>query len=293
MMRARGAWSRLAVLMKFRPRHFRPVVALEVGLTDPVAGLNMGETAEVLAKRYQITREEQDHFALVSHQRAARATESGRFREEIAPVFLPPRYEETVPDDVGFRAEQTLEALARLKPVFDRRFGTVTAGNSSQITDGAAALVVASEARAREAGYPILGRIRSWAFAGCDPAAMGMGPAYATPLALKQGGATLRDVKLVEINEAFAAQVIACERAFASREFAEKELGQSEPIGEIDRSMTNVNGGAIALGHPLGSSGARLVSTLVREMAHRDAEYGLATMCIGVGQGISAIFERA
>jgi len=292
MPRTRGALRRLALLMKFRPRHFRPVVALEVGLSDPVAGLNMGETAEVLAKRYQITREEQDHFALASHQRAARATESGRFREEIAPVFLPPRYEETVADDVGFRAEQTLEALARLKPVFDRRFGTVTAGNSSQITDGAAALVVASEARAREAGYPILGRIRSWAFAGCDPAAMGMGPAYATPVALKRGGATFRDVKLVEINEAFAAQVIACERAFASREFAEKELGLSEPIGEIDRSMTNVNGGAIALGHPVGCTGARLILTLCLELAKRNKDLGLATLCVGGGQGAAILIER-
>ncbi|HMC83382.1 MAG TPA: acetyl-CoA C-acyltransferase, partial [Candidatus Polarisedimenticolia bacterium] len=165
-------------------------------------------------------------------------------------------------------------------------------GNSSQITDGAAALVVASEARAREAGYPILGRIRSWAFAGCDPAAMGMGPAYATPVALKRGGATFRDVKLVEINEAFAAQVIACERAFASREFAEKELGLSEPIGEIDRSMTNVNGGAIALGHPVGCTGARLILTLCLELAKRNKDLGLATLCVGGGQGAAILIER-
>jgi acetyl-CoA acetyltransferase family protein len=292
-MRARSTGGRLAAFMKFRPRHFKPVVALEVGLNDPVAGLNMGETAEVLAKRFQIGREEQDRFSLESHQRAARATGSGRFREEIVPVFLPPGYQETVADDIGFRAEQSLEALAKLRPFFDRKFGTVTAGNSSQITDGAAALVLASEERAREAGLPILGRIRSWGFAGCDPASMGLGPAYATPVALKRGGATFRDVKLLEINEAFAAQVIACERAFASRDFAAKELGLAEPIGEIDRSVTNVNGGAIALGHPVGCTGARLVLTLCLELARRNKELGLATLCVGGGQGAAILIERA
>jgi len=292
-MRARTSGARMAAFMKLRPRHFRPVVALEAGLTDPVAGLSMGETAEVLAKRYRISREEQDRFALESHRRAARATESGRLREEIVPVFLPPDYGETVTDDIGFRPDQDLEALSRLRPVFDRKFGTVTAGNSSQITDGAAALVLASEERAREAGYPVLGRIRSWGFAGCDPVAMGLGPAYATPVALKRGGATFRDVKIVEINEAFAAQVIACERAFASREFAAKELGLSGPIGEIDRSVTNVNGGAIALGHPVGATGARLVLTLCLELAHRDRDLGLATLCVGGGQGAAILIERA
>jgi acetyl-CoA acyltransferase len=222
----------------------------------------------------------------------AHATTSGRFREEIAPVFAPPRYEEVVAEDVGFRASQTLEALAKLRPIFDRRFGTVTAGNSSQITDGAAALVLASEERAKEAGYPILGRIRSWAFAGCDPAAMGMGPAFATPLALRRIGAEFRDVKLVEINEAFAAQVIACERAFASREFARKELGRSEAIGEMDRSVTNVNGGAIALGHPVGCTGTRLVLTLCLEMIRRGKDLGLATLCVGGGQGAAIIVEK-
>jgi acetyl-CoA acyltransferase len=291
-MRARTAGERAAVFMKFRPRHFKPVVALEVGLGDRVAGLNMGETAEVLAKRFQIGREEQDAFALESHRRAARATTSGRLREEIVPVFLPPDYHETVADDVGFRPDQSLEALGKLRPVFDRKFGTVTAGNSSQITDGAAALVLASEERAREAGLPILGRIRSWAFAGCDPAAMGLGPAFATPRALRRGGASFRDVKLLEINEAFAAQVIACERAFASRDFAARELGQPEAIGEIDRSITNVNGGAIALGHPVGCTGARLVLTLCLELARRKQDLGLATLCVGGGQGAAILIER-
>jgi acetyl-CoA acetyltransferase family protein len=291
-LRARGAVRRLAAWLRLRPRNFKPVVGLEVGLTDPVAGLNMGETAEVLAKRYEISREEQDRFALRSHQRAAQATASGRLREEIVPLFLPPEYGEAIPDDVGFRAEQSLEALAKLKPVFDRRFGTVTAGNSSQITDGAAALVLASEEKAREAGYPILGRIRAWAFAGCDPATMGMGPAYAVPLALRRAGLEWRDVKLAEINEAFAAQVLACERAFASREFAARELGRSQPIGEIDFDRTNVNGGAIALGHPVGSSGARLILTLCLEMIRRGKDLGVATLCVGGGQGAAIVIEQ-
>jgi acetyl-CoA acetyltransferase family protein len=291
-MRAKSALQRLRILLRLRPRHFKPVVALEVGLTDPIAGINMGETAEVLAKRYGITREEQDRYSLESHRRVAQATASGRLKQEIMPVFLPPSYEQVIDSDVGFRSEQSLEALAKLKPVFDRRFGTVTAGNSSPITDGAAALVLASEERARAEGLPILGRIRSWAFAGCDPAAMGLGPAYATPLALRQAGAEFRDVKLVEINEAFAAQVLACERAFASKEFASKELGRSEPIGEMDRSVTNVNGGAIALGHPVGCTGARLVLTLCLEMQRRGKELGLATLCVGGGQGAAILIER-
>jgi acetyl-CoA acyltransferase len=291
-MRAKSPLQRLRILLRLRPRHFKPVVALEVGLTDPIAGINMGETAEVLAKRYGITREEQDRYSLESHRRVTQATASGRLKQEIMPVFLPPSYEQVIDSDVGFRPEQSLEALAKLKPVFDRRFGTVTAGNSSPITDGAAALVLASEERARAEGLPILGRIRSWAFAGCDPATMGLGPAYATPLALRQAGAEFRDVKLVEINEAFAAQVLACERAFASKEFASKELGRSEPIGEMDRSVTNVNGGAIALGHPVGCTGARLVLTLCLEMQRRGKELGLATLCVGGGQGAAILIER-
>jgi acetyl-CoA acetyltransferase family protein len=290
-MRARSSSARLAAFLKFRPRHFKPVVALEVGLTDAVAGLNMGETAELLARRFQISRDEQDRFALESHRRATQATRSGRLREEIAPVLLPPDYREAVADDVGFRAEQSLEALGKLRPVFDRKFGTVTAGNSSQITDGAAALVLASEERAREAGLPILGRIRSWGFAGCDPAVMGLGPAYATPIALRRGGAAFRDVKVLEINEAFAAQVLACERAFASREFASRELGLTEPLGEIRREVTNVNGGAIALGHPIGCTGARIIVTLLQEMKKRQSRRGLATLCVSGGMGMAMAFE--
>jgi acetyl-CoA acetyltransferase family protein len=288
--RARGPASRIAALLRFRPRDLRPVSALEVGLRDAICGLNMGETAEVLARRFHVGREEQDAFALESHRKAVAAR--ARLREEIVPVFPPPRLE-PVQDDVGPRADQTLEQLARLRPAFDRRYGTVTAGNSCMITDGAAALVVASEERARSLGIPYLGRIRAYGFAGLDPAVMGLGPVHATAVALRRAGVGMADLQLFEINEAFAAQVLAVRRAFASPEFARDELGLSAPPGEPDPERTNVNGGAIALGHPVGCSGARLALTLLKEMARRDLTLGLATLCIGGGQGAALIVERS
>jgi acetyl-CoA acyltransferase len=196
-------------------------------------------------------------------------------------------------DDVGPREDQSLEQLGRLKPAFDRRHGTVTAGNSCMLTDGAVCLVVASEERARELGLPYLGRIRAYGFAGLDPMVMGLGPVYATALALERAGAVLRDIQLIEINEAFAAQVLAVCKAFGSAEFARNELGLKAALGEIDLDITNVNGGAIALGHPVGCSGARLTLSLLKEMARRDLSLGLATLCIGGGQGAALILERS
>ena len=288
--RARSFPQRLAALSRVRPAHLRPLSALEVGLRDAICGLNMGETAEVLARRFHVTRQEQDVFALESHRRALAARE--RLRQEIVPVYPPPRFPPLL-DDIGPREDQTLEQLARLKPAFDRRHGTVTAGNSCMLTDGAACLVVASEERARALGLPYLGRIRSYGFAGLDPALMGLGPVYATALALERGGVTLRDLQLIEINEAFAAQVLAVRKAFASAEFARSELGLKTALGEIDPAITNVNGGAIALGHPVGCSGARLALTLLKEMARRNLGLGLATLCIGGGQGAALILERS
>ncbi len=287
--RARSLPQRLAALWRARLADLRPVSALEVGLRDAICGLNMGETAEVLARRFHITRQEQDAFALESHRRAAAARE--RLRQEIVPVYPPPRFQPLL-DDIGPREDQTLEQLARLKPAFDRRHGTVTAGNSCMLTDGAACLVIASEERARELGLRCLGRIRSYGFAGLDPAVMGLGPVYATAIALERAGATLADLQLIEINEAFAAQVLAVRKAFASGVFARSELGLKTELGEIDPEITNVNGGAIALGHPVGCSGARLALTLLKEMARRDLALGLATLCIGGGQGAALILER-
>jgi len=290
--RAKTLPAKLAAALAVRPGDFAPRVAIAEGLTDPVCGLNMGETAERLAKEYRISREAQDEFALLSHQRAVAATESGRLAQEIAPVYVPPRYE-PLAQDFGPRANQTMAALAKLKPYFDRRHGTVTVGNSCPVTDGAAALLVMEESRARAEGYKPLGRIRSFAFAGCDPSRMGLGPAYATPLALDKAGLRLADIDLIEINEAFAAQVIANEIVFASAQFAAQELGRAEAIGGIDRSRMNVNGGAIALGHPVGVSGTRLVLTLLEEMRRRGVALGLATLCVGGGQGAAMIVEAA
>jgi acetyl-CoA acyltransferase len=285
---ARGLGPRIAAASKFRPRHFKPEIGLQLGLTDAVCGLNMGETAEVLAKEHGISREEQDAFALRSHQRVALARQ--RLAEEIVPVPIPPRYEGMATRDNGVRENQSLEALAKLKPYFDRRFGTVTAGNSSQITDGGAATLVMSASAARSRGYSPMGRILGFAFCALEPERMGLGPAVATPLALKRAGVSWRDIGLVEINEAFAAQVLACARVFPSAAWHAR-YHTGGPIGELDWERTNVNGGAIALGHPVGSSANRLVTTLLKEMRRRGTQFGLATMCIGGGQGGAVVVE--
>lgn len=295
-MRAKSIGARLAAWSRLRPRHLKPIIGIEAGLTDPLCGLNMGQTAEVLAAEFGITREEQDRFAMESHRRATAA--ASRLREEMTPIFAPASAREVKPlhDDIGPRADQTLEALARLKPYFDKLRGTITAGNSSPITDGAAAVVVAHEEAlgglrdTAAAGGP-LARIRSWASAGLSPRRMGLGPAYAMPRALADGGVTLADIELVEINEAFAAQVLACVTALGSTKFAREELGLSAAIGELRPDRTNVNGGAIALGHPVGASGARLVLTLAHEMRRRGSGLGLATLCVGGGQGSAMVLE--
>ena len=291
LARARSLGQRVAALAGARPAHLKPRVAILEGLTDPVSGLNMGETAEVLAKEFGISREAQDDFALQSHRRAVTAMENGRLAEEIVPVFAPP-YQQAVTEDVGPRKGQSLEALAKLRPYFDRRYGTVTPGNSCGITDGAAAILVASWDKARTLGLKAAGRIRGAAFVGLDPARMGLGPTYAIPPALRRARVSFQAIGLVEINEAFAAQVIANEIAMGSPRFCREHLGLEGAIGELDRSALNVNGGAIALGHPVGVSGTRIVLTLLREMAHRDVPLGLAALCVGGGQGGALVLER-
>ena len=258
-----------------------PVIGLKQGLTDPVCGLNMGETAEILAREGGISREEQDAFALRSHQRATASRE--KLAEEIVAVPLPPDYGKLATEDNGVREGQTMEALGKLKPYFDRRYGTVTAGNSSQITDGGAALVVASADWVKKRKLSPIGRIAGWGFAGLEPERMGLGPSRSTPVALARSGVKMKDVGLVEMNEAFAAQVLANLAAF------EKDAA----LGPIDPEALNPNGGAIALGHPVGSSGARLILTLLYEMRRRKVKTGLATLCIGGGQGASIVVEAA
>jgi acetyl-CoA acetyltransferase family protein len=289
LTRARTPMARLGAMLRFRPGMLAPRIGILEGLTDPVCGLNMGETAEVLSREFRITREQQDEFALVSHQRAVSARE--RLREEIVPVYPGPDYQ-AVADDIGPRDNQTLEALARLKPIFDRRNGTVTAGNACQVTDGAVAMLVADDATARAWPVPPLGRVRAFAFAGLSPARMGLGPVFAMTRALERAGLMLDDMELIEINEAFAAQVLACMEASASEAFARAELGRDHSLGAIPMEKLNVNGGAIALGHPVGASGARLILTLLMEMRRRNLKRGIASLCVGGGQGAAFVLER-
>lgn len=278
--KAKNPWERLYWFLKFRPRHFlKPQIGLQFGLTDPVCGLNMGQTAEVLVKEYGISRKEQDEFALMSHRRASSAR--AILKDEITSVILPFEYEKVIENDNGVRENITLEDLARLKPYFDRYSGTVTVGNSCQVTDGACCLLVMKEERAKAQGYKALGFIRAYAYCGVEPSEMGIGPAFAIPAVLAKAGLQLNDIELMEINEAFAGQVIACERQL-----------KNNNIGTLNRDILNVNGGAIALGHPVGVTGSRLILTLLKEMQRRNLSLGLASLCVGGGQGAAIILER-
>jgi acetyl-CoA C-acetyltransferase/acetyl-CoA acyltransferase len=281
--RAKTWTQRLPALLSFRPRHFKPVPAIQQGLTDPVSGLIMGETAEVLAGDFSISREEQDLYALESHRRATAAQKRGVLAEEIVPV-------QSVTEDVGPRKDQTLEALKKLKPIF-KKDGTVTVGNSCMITDGAAALLVMNGEAARAEGRRPLGYLRGYAYAGLEPERMGLGPTFATAKLLQNIGWKMQDFELIELNEAFAAVVLANQKSFASDQFARERLGRSSALGTIDLAKTNVNGGAIALGHPVGVSGARIVLTLLKELRRRGLRRGLATLCVGGGQGGAVAVE--
>jgi acetyl-CoA acetyltransferase family protein len=284
LAKARTLAQKAAGFLRFRPKDFVPRVSLQLGLTDPVCGCNMGQTAETLARDWRITREAQDQFALQSHRRAAAA--KAKFTEEIWPVY--PRGAHapvSVTEDNGVRASQTMDALAKLGPIFEKRGGTVTAGNASQVTDGAVALLVMSEAGLKRTGSTPLGRLVDYAYAGCEPARMGLGPVYAIARAEQRCGLGLKDAELIEINEAFAAQLLACCAVSVSVEFNRKHLGRDRALGEIPNEILNVNGGAIALGHPVGATGGRLVLTVLRELHRRHARRALVSLCIGGGQG--------
>ena len=287
---AKSVGQKLGLLSQFKLAYLKPRIAIMEGLTDPFVGLNMGQTAEVIAKDFNITRREQDEFALLSHQKAVSA--KNKMKEEIVPFFMPPKYSEVIDNDIGPRDGQSIEALTKLKPFFDKKFGTITAGNSCPITDGAAMLLIMSREKAQALGYKPLARIASYGFAGLDPKRMGLGPVHSTPVALKRAGLTMKDIGLVELNEAFAAQVLACKKAFESDTYAKEKLGLDKAIGAIDPAILNVNGGAIAYGHPVGTTGTRLVLTLMKEMHRRNIQFGLATLCIGGGQGGSMIIEK-
>ncbi len=271
LARSKSTAQKVAALTAFRVSDFEPRAGLKLGLTDPVCGLNMGETAELLAREDGITRERQDAFALQSHQRALAA--EARLAEEMCAVYVngKPLLRENGP-----RKDQSMEVLGGLRPVFEK-YGTVTAGNSSQITDGAVALLLMTESRAKGLGYQPLGALTTYAYAGCDPARMGLGPVAAIERLTKFTSLTLADADLVEINEAFAAQVLAV-------------LSRLKP--EIPPDKLNVNGGAIALGHPVGATGARLILTSLKELARRNAKRALLSLCVGGGQGGAIWLER-
>ena len=294
LMRARSIGARLAAIARFRPSFLAPVVAITEGLTDPTCDFIMGSTAELIARDFGITRAESDAYACQSHIRARDARERGRFDRELMP-HLPLGAREgarSLSADDGIRDQQTSEALAKMRPYFEKPDGIVTIGNSCGITDGATALLICTEEKAAELELQPLARILSYSWAGCDPRRMGLGPVHASAAALSEADCRLSDVGVIELNEAFAAQVLACERAFSSKEFAKEHLGTSKALGTLDLERTNKNGGAIALGHPVGATGARLLLTAAHELEASDEELALATLCIGGGQGGAVLLER-
>lgn len=291
MMVAKSAMAKLKVLSSFRPSMLKPVIGIELGLTDPVCGLNMGQTAEVLAREFAITRETQDKFALKSHQLAIAAQKSQKLADEIISIASPPKYKQMVHQDNGPRDGQTLAALAKLRPYFDRLAGSVTVGNACPITDGAVAFTVMTESRAKQMQLTPLGYLKDYSYAGLAGNRMGLGPVYATSLLLDKLKMNMKEFDLVELNEAFAVQVLANQQAFDSKSFAEQYLQKSQAVGELDANKLNVNGGAIALGHPVGATGGRLILTLLHELRRRGLQSGLATLCIGGGQGAALALE--
>lgn len=283
--------DKLYTLSTFRPSFLKPVIGLMSGLTDPVAGMIMGKTAEILAKEFGISRDMQDEYALHSHLKAESAITNGIFKEEILPIPTHWKKGTVMLDDDGVRFNQNLQALSKLRPIFERHGGTVTAGNSSQVSDGAAAAVVMRESKAKELGLKPLGFIRDYAYAGLEPHRMGLGPTYATKKVLLQTNLQLSDFDLIELNEAFAAQVLANIRAFDSESFAKENFEDGKKLGELNEDILNVNGGAIALGHPVGMSGTRIMLHALKELHRRKKERALATLCIGGGQGAAFVLE--
>lgn len=285
----RSIWRKAALLGRLRPAHFRPVIGLLHGLRDPVCGLSMGQTAENLAHMFHISREKMDAYAVESHRRLARAADEKRL-DEIVPLFAPDGT--YVDHDEGLRRDTEPAALAGLKPVFDRPFGRVTAGNSAQITDGAAWMILAGEDAVRKYRLRVEGRISASSWVGVDPEKMGLGPVHAMAEVLKQRKLEAEDIDCWEINEAFAAQVLACLDAWTSPEYCRKELALENTWTEIPTDRLNVDGGALAVGHPVGASGARIILHLARVMARNGFKRGMAALCIGGGQGGAVLIER-
>jgi acetyl-CoA acyltransferase len=290
LSRAKKVSDKARIFSKLRPKDFAPVPP---ALKEPTTGLTMGESAELMAQKNAVSREAQDEFAYRSHRKAGEAWDSGKFDGEVMHVPVPPRYDRTSAKDNIVRKDTTVEALSQLRPVFDRRYGTITAGNASPLTDGAAALVLMSEEKAKALGVKPLGFVKSYAYAALDPRdQLLQGPAYAAPVALDRAGLTLRDMDLVDMHEAFAVQVLSNLKAFSSRAFAEKELGRAEPLGEIDPARLNVNGGSIAIGHPFAATGARMILQTLRELDRRKGQHALLTVCAAGALGAALVLER-
>jgi acetyl-CoA acyltransferase len=294
LMEARDARKLSGKLRALSKVSWRELLQIPGLARDSSAGRAMGESAEKMAREAGIPREEQDAFAHRSHIRAAKAWDGGVFAEEVMPVIPPPDFDRPIMVDNVVRRDSTPDAYARLEPTFDRAYGTVTEGNSSLLTDGASALLLMTDSRARALGYEPLGYLRSWAYAGLDPGGwMLMGPSYATPAALDAAGLKLKDVGVVDMHEAFAAQVLCNLKAFASKKFAAERLGRAEAIGEVDPGSFNVHGGSIALGHPFAATGARMVATVLHELRRRGGGIGLATASAAGGQGAAIVMEAA
>lgn len=291
LMKAKSTAQKLKVFSTFRPNFLAPVIAIEQGLTDPFCGRNMGQTAETLARELGISRREQDEFANLSHHKTAAATKEGKFREEILPITAGAKLDKMIADDLRFRANSTVEGLGKLKPYFERETGTVTVGNACPITDGGSMWLLASEEAVKKYNLEPMARMMDYHFHGLEPERMGLGPVMATHGVLKRTGLKLSQMDLFELNEAFAAQVIACTKVMKDKSLSSK-WGIDEVIGEIPLEKLNVNGGGIALGHPVGSTGSRLVVSLAHELKRRKQKYGLATLCIGGGQGGAVVIEN-
>jgi acetyl-CoA acyltransferase len=282
--------GKLGAFSKVRPKDLAPDAP---AIAESTTGLTMGESAEKMAKENHISREAQDKFALQSHLRAAEATASGRFKDEVMNVVVPPQYENVVEKDNLIRGDSTLEAMAKLRPVFDRKYGTITAGNASPLTDGAAAVLLMSEEKAKALGLTPIGYIKSYAYAATDPFdQLLQGPVFALPTALERAGVSLQDIGVIEMHEAFAAQVLSNIQWIGSKKIAQEKLGRSEPVGDIDPEKINRTGGSIALGHPFGATGARIVTTVCNELQRTGEQYGLVTVCAAGGIGVAMVLER-
>lgn len=290
MMRARTAGQKLKQFFKLRGRHLKPVIAILRGLTDPIVGLNMGQTAENIAARFNISREQMDAFAVASHQRLARAHDAGDLDEIEVLYDQKGHYYD---HDDGVRKDSSMESLAKLRPAFDRKYGSVTAGNSAQITDGASWVLLASEDAVKKHGLPVLASIEDSQWAGLDPAVMGMGPVHAMEPIMSRHDFSIDDIDYWEINEAFATQVLGCVKAWKEDDYCKTHLGRDKAIGEIPHERLNIDGGGVSLGHPVGASGARIVLHLAKILQRKKAKRGIASLCIGGGQGGAMLLENA